>query len=152
APATPAGHQPKRHEQHQPASPTTALSVGLKKPSALSKAQIHRIGIVQDITDAKLAQEALQTTSAELERRASELQQLALRTAAEPPTTPYAPLTPRQIEILQLIAQGLTNAAIGERLFLTEGTIKWHVQQILTKTNTNNRAEAVARVLGTPHT
>lgn len=108
------------------------------------------IGIVQDITEAKLAHEALQSTSVELERRAAELHQLALSTAHEPPATAHAPLTARQLEILQLIAQGLTNAAIAERLFLTEGTVKWHVSQILTKTNTSNRVEAIARVLGTP--
>ena len=105
------------------------------------------IGIAQDITDAKLAQEALQSTSADLERRATELQQLALRTATEPHATPHAPLTPRQLEILRLIAQGLTNAAIAERLVVTEGTVKWHVKQILAKTASSNRAEAVARVL-----
>jgi PAS domain S-box-containing protein len=108
------------------------------------------VGIVQDITEAKLAQEALQSTSADLERRANELQQLALRTATEPPAFPHAPLTARQLEILRLIAQGLTNAAIAERLVVTEGTIKWHVKQILAKTGSANRAEAVARVLGEP--
>ena len=64
--------------------------------------------------------------------------------------TPHAPLTPRQLEILRLIAQGLTNAAIAERLVVTESTVKWHVKQILAKTASTNRAEAVARVLGTP--
>ena len=108
------------------------------------------IGIAQDITEAKLAQEALQSTSADLERRATELQQLALRTATEAPAIPHAPLTPRQLEILRLIAQGLTNAAIAERLVVTEGTVKWHVKQILAKTNSSNRAEAVAHVLGVP--
>lgn len=111
---------------------------------------IRVVGIVQDITDAKLAQEALQNTSADLERRAAELQRLALRTATEPPATPHASLTTRQLEILGLIAQGLTNAAIGERLVVTEGTIKWHVRKILAKTNSTNRAEAIARVLGRP--
>ena len=111
---------------------------------------VRAIGIVQDITDAMLTQEALRKTSAELGRRASELQQLALRTAADPADIPQAPLTARQLEILKLIAQGFTNAAIADRLVLTEGTIKWHVRQILTKTNTRNRAEAIARVLGTP--
>jgi PAS domain S-box-containing protein len=111
---------------------------------------IRLVGIVHDITDVKLAQEALQSTSAELERRANELQQLALRTATEAPAIPHAPLTPRQLEILRLIAQGLTNAAIAERLVVTEGTIKWHVKQILAKTNSSNRAEAVASVLGVP--
>ena len=111
---------------------------------------IRLVGIAQDITDAKLAQEALQSTSADLERRAAELQQLALRTATEPQPTPHAPLTPRQLEILRLIAQGLTNAAIAERLVVTESTVKWHVKQILAKTASANRTEAVARVLGTP--
>jgi DNA-binding NarL/FixJ family response regulator len=105
---------------------------------------------VQDITDARLAQEALQSTSADLERRATELQQLALLVATQPPATPHAPLTPRQLEILRLVAQGHTSAAIAARLFVTEGTIKWHVKQILAKTNSATRAEAVARVLGRP--
>jgi DNA-binding NarL/FixJ family response regulator len=103
---------------------------------------------VQDITEVKLAQEALQSTSDDLERRANELQQLALRTATEPAAIPHAPLTSRQLEILRLIAQGLSNAKIAEQLVVTEGTIKWHVRQILAKTNSTNRAEAVARVLG----
>jgi len=108
------------------------------------------IGVVQDITDAKLTKEALQSTSAELERRANELQALALRTANEPPDMPRAQLTARQLEIMELVAQGLTNAQVGERLFLTEGTIKWHIRQILSKTNSRNRTEAIAHILGTP--
>ena len=111
---------------------------------------VRLVGIVQDITEVKLAQEALQSTSADLERRANELQRLALRTATQPAAIPHAPLTPRQLEILRLIAQGLSNAKIAEQLVVTEGTIKWHVRQILAKTNSTNRAEAVARVLGVP--
>ena len=110
---------------------------------------IRVVVIVQDITDAKLAQEALRSTSADLERRATELQELALNVVEPDPL--HAPLTARQLEILRLVAQGHTSAAIAERLFVTEGTIKWHVKQILAKTNSATRAEAVARVLGTPH-
>ena len=109
---------------------------------------VRVVAIVEDITDAKLAQEALQSTSADLERRATELQQLAHNVADPDPL--HAPLTPRQLEILRLVAQGHTSATIAERLFVTEGTIKWHVKQILAKTNSATRAEAVARVLGTP--
>jgi len=109
---------------------------------------IRVVVIVQDITEARLAQEALQSTSADLERRATELQQLAQNVAGPDPL--HAPLTARQLEILRLVAQGHTSAAIAERLFVTEGTVKWHVKQILAKTNSATRAEAVARVLGTP--
>lgn len=110
---------------------------------------IRLVGIAQDITDARLAQESLQEASPDLQRRATELQELA-RTATEPQVIPHAPLTPRQEEILRMIAQGLTNAAIAQRLMLTEGTIKWHVKQILAKTGSSNRAEAIARFVRGP--
>jgi len=109
---------------------------------------IRVVGIAQDITDAELAREALQSTSSELERRAAELQKLALASSAQLASERHAPLTPRQMEILRLVAKGLTSAQIAGRLFLTEATVKWHVKQILTKTASSNRAEAVARVLG----
>ena len=108
------------------------------------------VAIVQDITDAKLAQDALQSTSADLERRAERATAARAAHGDRGAAIPHASLTPRQLEILRLIAQGLTNAAIGERLVVTEGTIKWHVKQILAKTNSTNRAEAIARVLGAP--
>ncbi len=108
------------------------------------------VGVVQDITEGKLAQDALQDTSAELGRRAWELQRLALRTVADDSLIPVAPLTSRQTQIVDMIAQGLTNAAIADRLVVTEGTVKWHVKQILAKTRSANRAEAIARVLGEP--
>jgi LuxR family maltose regulon positive regulatory protein len=62
--------------------------------------------------------------------------------------TPPAALTAKQLEILHLIAQGLTSAKIAEQLYLSESTVKWHVKQILAKTNSATRSEAVARVLG----
>ena len=108
------------------------------------------VGVVEDITEAKLAREVLQNASADLGRRATELQQLALRTVDDHAGVTGARLTPRQLQILHLIAQGLTNAAIAGRLVVTEGTVKWHVKQILAKTGSANRAEAVARVLGEP--
>lgn len=109
---------------------------------------IRVVGIAQDITDAKLAQEALQSTSSELERRATELHELALRTAGGPEPPPHHALTTRQLQILRLVAEGLTSSEISRQLFVSEATVKWHVKQILTKTRASNRAEAVARVLG----
>ena len=109
---------------------------------------VRVVGIAQDITDSKLAQETLQNTSSELERRATELQDLARRTGGGPEPRRHAPLTTRQMQILGLVAEGLTSAEISRRLFVSEATVKWHVKQILTKTRSSNRAEAVARVLG----
>ena len=57
-------------------------------------------------------------------------------------------LTPRQYEILELAAHGLTNAEIGERLTLSPSTVKWHVRQILRVLGLPTRAAAVARYAG----
>lgn len=52
-------------------------------------------------------------------------------------------LSQRETEILKLIAQGFTNAEIGEKIFLSPLTIKTHRQNILNKLNLNNTAAAV---------
>lgn len=56
-------------------------------------------------------------------------------------------LNQRELEILGLIAQGSTNRAIAEKLFLSENTIKHIVSEILQKLHVNNRAEAAAYVI-----
>lgn len=53
-------------------------------------------------------------------------------------------LTDREREILQLLAGGLSNRAIGLRLHITERTVKYHVSEILGRLGAENRAQAVA--------
>ncbi len=55
------------------------------------------------------------------------------------------PLSPRELEVLQLIAQGLSNREISERLFLAVITVKVHNQKIFGKLHVKRRTEAVAR-------
>jgi two-component system, NarL family, nitrate/nitrite response regulator NarL len=57
---------------------------------------------------------------------------------------PLERLTPREGEVLQLLARGLTNAEIGARLGLSEHTAKFHVGAVLGKLGARSRAEAVA--------
>ena len=56
-------------------------------------------------------------------------------------------LTPRELEVLVLLAQGLQNKEIGSRLSIVERTVKFHVGSILGKLNAGNRTEAVADAL-----
>ncbi|TBT88660.1 response regulator transcription factor [Propioniciclava sinopodophylli] len=55
-----------------------------------------------------------------------------------------AVLTPREREVLTLVAEGLSNAELCDRLFLSEATVKTHVARVLMKTGSRDRAAAVA--------
>ncbi len=54
-------------------------------------------------------------------------------------------LSQRELEVLQLIAQGLSNREIGERLFLALDTVKGHNRKIFDKLQVQSRTEAIAR-------
>jgi DNA-binding CsgD family transcriptional regulator len=67
---------------------------------------------------------------------------------ASPPRTGIAELlTRRELEVLQLLADGSTNAQIADALVISQTTAKSHVQSILRKLQASNRAEAVSRYL-----
>lgn len=101
-------------------------------------------GTAQDVTEVRAAAEALHKTATDLGRRAAELHQFPDRAPADELTKH---LTPRQVEILALIAEGLSNADISDRLYLSESTVKWHIRKILRALGVSNRAQAVARYL-----
>jgi two-component system response regulator DevR len=61
---------------------------------------------------------------------------------SEPPDRRSAGLTQREIEVLDLIADGLTNRQIGERLFLAEKTVKNYVSSLLAKLGMERRTQA----------
>jgi DNA-binding NarL/FixJ family response regulator len=73
---------------------------------------------------------------------------LAAATASSPsaPTVPAPPpdgLTQREVEILALIARGLTNPEIAAQLFLSNHTVKTHISRIFAKTGSRDRAAAI---------
>jgi two-component system nitrate/nitrite response regulator NarL len=61
------------------------------------------------------------------------------------PQTPPEPLTPRELEVLQLLAQGLSNRRIAERLGISEHTAKFHVNSIVGKLGAQTRTDAAIR-------
>ena len=56
-------------------------------------------------------------------------------------------LSPREVEVLRLITQGLSNREIGERLVITESTVRRHVSNIYDKIGVSNRTEAARYAL-----
>jgi DNA-binding CsgD family transcriptional regulator len=71
------------------------------------------------------------------------------KTAPLPPggSRIHSLLTPREVEVMELLATGATNKAIAERFVVTEGTVKAHVSHLYRKLRVANRAEAVHRYM-----
>jgi len=70
------------------------------------------------------------------------------RPSSRPPRTPSSPvepLSPRELEVLGLVAEGLSNREIAERLVLAVGTVKAHVHSICGKLDAQNRTQAILR-------
>lgn len=60
---------------------------------------------------------------------------------------PEEPLTPREMDVLQLLVEGLTNQAIAQTLGLSAGTVKGYVQTILRKLDVTDRTQAAVRAI-----
>ncbi|MFF1923675.1 response regulator [Streptomyces sp. NPDC058221] len=100
----------------------------------------------QDITRAIRAAAAGQSV---LDR---EVQDRLLATVRTKPPAPGqtlpADITPREREVLTLIGQGLPNRAIAEKLFISEATVKTHINNLFAKADIKDRADAVRRAIG----
>jgi len=92
----------------------------------------------------RLALEAAAAGHAHLDPAAHAVLVDAASTSRSPAATPPDGLTRRELEVLTLIAGGLSNGEIAAQLFLSEATVKTHVNRIFAKTQSRDRAQAVA--------
>jgi DNA-binding NarL/FixJ family response regulator len=74
---------------------------------------------------------------------------VVLRRLGAPTPVPSAdsPLTPRELDVLRLIAEGVGNTEIGERLHIGLGTVKGHIRDILEKLSANDRTQAAVNAM-----
>lgn len=109
------------------------LFVDEGQPMAVLLTEVKARGLMQDYTGRLLA-----ALAAEQPKRADNPRQIAGSPLVEP-------LSDRELEVLRLIAHGLSNHEIGEQLFLALNTVKGHNRRIFDKLQVQRRTEAVAR-------
>lgn len=97
--------------------------------------------LLKDAENLRLREQLLSVVQghAALDPRAADVLAEYVRRQGQPPEM----LSLREVEVLRLIAQGLTNKEIGGQLHLSENTVKGYVKGILTKLEVHNRIEAV---------
>ena len=117
------------------------------------RAQLAQVRELMDTTD-QLLDEVIETEAevglVDQQISTSVAQAASAIADSNPPTLAAASvslLTPREVEVIELIAAGETNAGIAARLLISESTVKSHVKHILRKLGASHRAEAVSRHL-----
>lgn len=127
--------------------PTAAIVVLTGDPSASTLADVARSGAAGHLTKERGFSDvvaAVRAASAgEVLFSSSELQRLLLSERSGPPTA-TEPLTPRELEVLYLLATGASTAAAASALGISTATLRAHVQAVLRKLGAHSRLEAVA--------
>lgn len=100
-------------------------------------------GVLLQETDAERLAAALRATAQGLVVLAPDV----LPLPAAPPSAPEATeaLTPRELEVLTLVAEGMANKGIAARLGISEHTVKFHINAVMSKLGAQSRTEAVVR-------
>ena len=98
--------------------------------------------LLKDITADMLAS-AIRAAHSGQPTLASEAAKVLIQNATRPPRPDFN-LTPREMEVLRLMAQGLNKPRLAEELTISKSTVKFHVNSILTKLGITSRTEAAA--------
>ncbi|MEU3350029.1 helix-turn-helix transcriptional regulator [Streptomyces sp. NPDC037389] len=127
----------------------TTHQLGVPLPGAPDEMRAISLGRRGDFTDHELAFTArVQPLLVRADRHVRELHRLRGATAAAAPAAdvlavPGHDLTPRELTVLGLLAEGLTAAGIGRRLTISPHTVNRHLEKVYRKLGTNNRVSTV---------
>jgi DNA-binding NarL/FixJ family response regulator len=127
--------------------PNTAIVVLTGDPSAYTLADVARSGAAGHLTKERGFSDVVGAVRAaaggEVLFSSSELQRLLLSERSEPGAA-IEPLTPRELEVLYLLATGASTAVAASSLGISTATLRAHVQAVLRKLGAHSRLEAVA--------
>jgi len=133
----------EREERLGLALPVLALAADAE--SAATAWALGCRGVVGRATDEDQLLAAVRAITAGLHALSPALAGALLRGDAAEPQPAAIDLTPRESQVLALLAEGLTNKAIAYRLSISDHTVKFHVNAILGKLNAQSRTDAVVR-------
>ena len=102
-------------------------------------------GVLPRDADTSTLMSALVAVAHGLAVAGPELTPLPPKADGDAPRPPQAEVTPRELEVLNLMAEGLPNKTIAMRLDISEHTVKFHVNSVLGKLGAHSRTEAVTR-------
>jgi NarL family two-component system response regulator LiaR len=129
-----------------PATQVIALTSFYDRKTVKAAFEAGAIGyLIKDISGADLV-DAIKAARAGRPPLAAEAAQ-ALISCALQPDEPVRDLTQREMQVLAMMAEGLNNAEIAKKLFVSRSTVKAHVSRILTKLEVSSRTEAVSVAL-----
>jgi DNA-binding NarL/FixJ family response regulator len=128
-------------ENAPPGVPVLALVGSPEKTRELVRAGARGV-IARDAPSEQLTAASIAVASGLCTLDAHTLEQLV---SPSPDETSMTPLTPREHEVLELVAEGLSNKLIALRLDISEHTAKFHVNSLLEKLEADTRTDAVVR-------
>jgi DNA-binding NarL/FixJ family response regulator len=138
----------RRIRSEHPGTQVIALTTYADDRSILAAIEAGARGYLTKHSGARALRHAIETVLAGDAALEPSVQARLLEVIAGGRATPRRSLpdglTPREAEVLGLIAEGLSNAEIARRLFVSEGTVKTHVNNLLSKIGARDRAQAVA--------
>ncbi|MEV5965238.1 response regulator transcription factor [Kribbella sp. NPDC051952] len=136
----------RRVRADHPRTEVVVLTTYSDDDSVLSALRAGARGFLTKDADAESIGRALQAAAAGQSILDADVQRRLIEGAAAPkPADPTdTGLTPREIEVLRLIADGLSNTEIARHLVVSEATVKTHINHLFAKANLRDRAQAVA--------
>ncbi|MBB5894466.1 response regulator [Kutzneria kofuensis] len=140
----------RRVRAEYPQTEVVVLTTYTDDDSVLSALRAGARGFLTKDADAEAIARALHAAAAGQSTLDGEVQRRLVEAAAggaqpsRPTAEPADGLTPREIDVLRLIAAGMSNTEIARKLVVSEATVKTHVNHLFAKANLRDRAQAVA--------